>query len=183
VAAVAAGAVSALLVLLAVNGCAVGATFDLATVAAGFATVAATSASSADVDTFVAVVAAECVAFDLFLAGVDGSFDLGCVSTVLVSLGVSASLVPVWAPPLLLTVTPDPTSVLDDVVPDVFVVSVAVTPLSVDGDPPEVDSEPPPAVVAAVLLDVVLSELVDELVAGDSEDVPVEPVVSAAASP
>ena len=87
-----------------------------------------------------------------------------------------------WAPPLLLTVTPDPTSVLVDVVPEVFVVPVGVA-VPVDVDPVAVDSEPPPVVVVDVLLDVVLSEPVDELAEDDSEDVPVVPVVSAAAIP
>jgi len=95
---------------------------------------------------------------------------------------VSDSAAPVWAPPLLLTVTPDPTSVLVDVVPEVFVVPVGVA-VPVDVDPVAVDSEPPPVVVVDVLLDVVLSEPVDELAEDDSEDVPVVPVVSAAAIP
>jgi hypothetical protein len=92
---------------------------------------------------------------------------------------VSDSAAPVWAPPLLLTVTPDPTSVLVDVVPEVFVVPVAVA-APVDVDPVAVDS---PGVVVDVLLDVVFSELVDEAAEEDSEDVPVVPVVSAAAIP
>ncbi|HTI77775.1 MAG TPA: hypothetical protein VL634_22440 [Mycobacterium sp.] len=96
---------------------------------------------------------------------------------------VSDSVVPVWAPPLLLTVTPDPTSVLVDVAPEVFVVPVAAVGVPVDVGPPVVDSEPLPAVVAEVLLDAVLSGLGDEAAEEDSEDVPVVPVVSAAAIP
>ena len=88
------------------------------------------------------------------------------------------------APPLLLTVTPDPTCVLVDVVPDVFAASVAVVPVSVDVDP-LAEVEPPPVVVAVdevevpsvdSLVDVELAELVDD----DSVDAP---VVSAPATP
>lgn len=101
----------------------------------------------------------------------------------------SDSVVLVCAPPLLLTVTPGATRVLEDVVPDVFAVAVAVVPVPVGVDP-LVDVEPPPVVIAvdgeAVpvdespddgLLDVEPTELDEE---DDSEDVP---VVSAAATP
>jgi hypothetical protein len=71
VAAAATGAVSELLAVLTVDAWAVGVTFDLVTVAAGFATVAATSASSPEAATFVEMTVAECVEFDLGLAGVD----------------------------------------------------------------------------------------------------------------
>jgi hypothetical protein len=105
---------------------------------------------------------------------VAGALDVGSVSTGLVVL--------VCAPPLLLTVTPEPTSVLDDVVPE-EVVPVVVSVL-VDVDPVVVVE----TVVVEVevlgvevdpvdsLVDVEVAELVDD----DSEDVP---VVSAAANP
>jgi hypothetical protein len=88
------------------------------------------------------------------------------------------------APPLLLTVTPEPTSVLDDVVPDVFGVPVGVVAVSVDVGPLVVVEAPAVVVpVDGVAMDPVdslvelevLVELVDE-----SEDVP---IVSAAATP
>ena len=125
--------------------------------------------------------AAACVEFDLGLAGVDGSagsavspvsedgLDFGSASTILVSFGAASdSVVLVWAPPLLLTVTPDPASVLDDVVPDSVAVPVDVAPVA-DGVDGSLDD---------VLLDVDASLV--ELDAVDSEDVP---VVSAADTP
>ena len=113
-----------------------------------------------------------------------GSLDLGCVSTPLVVVGGWALA---CAPPLLLIVTPDPTSVVDDVAPDVVVVPVAVVvPAPVDVDPGLVDvtlDEVAVPVVDAVAGraddasdDVESAELVDD----DSEDVP---VVSPAANP
>jgi hypothetical protein len=132
-----------------------------------------------------------------------GSLDFGWVSTPLVSssdsvlvdfgaVDASDSVVLVCVPPLLLTVTPGATWVLEDVVPDVFVVPVAVVPVPVDVDP-LVDVEPPPVVVALDEVEVpvvdVAADPVDdspvdvelaELVEDDSEDVP---VVSAAANP
>jgi hypothetical protein len=168
-------------------------------------------------DVVAALTVTECFEFGSVLAGVDvgsgvevaggvlgsvgsavspeaaGSLDFGSVSTPLVvpdagAVGAPDSVVLVCAPPLLLTVTPEPTSVLEDVVPEVFAVPVAVVPVPVDVDP-LVDAEPPlvvvevefPVVVAAdpvddSPVDVELAELVDD----DSEDVP---VVSAAANP
>jgi hypothetical protein len=91
------------------------------------------------------------------------------------------SVVLVCAPPLLLTVTPVATWSVDDVAPDVFVVSVAVVPLPVDVEPAPVAvvdevADPVVDVAADPVLAVVLAELVED----DSEDVP---VVSAAAKP
>jgi hypothetical protein len=143
----------------------------------------------------------ECFEFASVLAGVavgsdvsaGGSLRIGWVSPGLVvsdagAVAVPDSVVLVCAPPLLLTVTPVPTSVLDDVVPEVLVVPVAVVWVPVDVDP-LVDVEPSADVVAVEvpvdgvaadpvvdsLVEVELAELVD-----DSEDVP---VVSAAATP
>jgi hypothetical protein len=86
-----------------------------------------------------------------------GSLDFGWASTPLVSsrdsalvdfgvVDASDSVVLVCAPPLLLTVTPDATWVLDDVAPDVFVVSIAIVSVPVDVDPAlvEVESPQPP---------------------------------------
>lgn len=219
VAAAAAGVVSALLVVLAVNAFAADATFGSVTFADGW--VAATEAACDDDavvnDVLGAVTVAECFEFDSLLVGVDvgsgvevaggvlgcmgsavspeaaGSLDFGSVSTPPAepdagAAGAPDSVVLMCAPPLLLTVTPDPTSVLDDVVPDELVVPVADVSVPVDVDP-LVDVEPPlvvlevevPAVVAA---DPVVDSPVDvelaELVEDDSEDVP---VVSASASP
>ena len=89
------------------------------------------------------------------------------------------------APPLLLTVTPEPTSVLDDVAPEVFVLPVAVVSVPVDVDP-LVGVEPLPVAVevevpvVAVAVDPVDDSLEDAELVDDSEDVP---VVSAAATP
>jgi len=119
-----------------------------------------------------------------------GSLCLGWVSTGLVGsgvVGVPDSVVLVCAPPLLLTVTPEPTWVLEDVVPDGLVVPVAVVPVDVD---PLAGAEPLPVVVevGVPVVDVVADPVVDspvevevaELDDDDSEDAP---VVSAAASP
>jgi hypothetical protein len=160
---------------------------------------------------------AECFEFDSLLVGVDvcsgvdvaggvldcvgaavspeaaGSLDFGSVSMPLVvpdagAAGAPDSVVLVCAPPLLLTVTPDPTSVLEDVVPEELVVPVDAVPVPVDVDP-LVDFEPPLVVVE---VDVPAVESADpvadspaevepaELGDDDSEDVP---VVSAAANP
>jgi hypothetical protein len=63
------------------------------------------------------------------------------------SVDVVESVVLVCAPPLLLTVTPEPTCVAEEVAPDVFVVSAGVVPVGVGVDPlADVDS--PPEVVA-----------------------------------
>jgi hypothetical protein len=129
---------------------------------------------------------------------VAGSLDSGWVSTPLVSSGNSAlvdsgavdaadSVLLVCAPPLLPTVTPGAASVLEDVVPDVVVVSVAVVAVDVESAPVvAVDDAVPVVDVAAVPADdspddespddVELAELVED----DSEDVP---VVSAPATP
>jgi hypothetical protein len=81
------------------------------------------------------------------------------------------SVVLACAPPLLPMVTPDDTWVLEDVVPDVFVVSVGVVAAPADVDPLAADA------VDDSPVDVDSAEL-DE--GDDSEDVS---VVSAAATP
>jgi hypothetical protein len=125
---------------------------------------------------------------------VAGSLEVGCVSTplapssgsALVDVGavdVADPVVLVCAPPLLLTVTPDSTWVLDDVVPEVFVVPVDVEPA-----PVVVVVEEPAVPVVGVAVDpvddspddVVPDVVLDELVEDDSEEVP---VVSAADTP
>jgi hypothetical protein len=63
--------VSALLAVLTVNACAVGAALDSVTVVDDFATVAPTSATPTEGGVVVALTVAECVEFDLGLAGVD----------------------------------------------------------------------------------------------------------------
>jgi hypothetical protein len=96
------------------------------------------------------------------------------------------SVVLVCAPPLLLMATPGAIWSDDDVVPAVFVVSVAVVPLAaplpVDVDPALVDVESTPVVAVDDSphdgLFVVEPVELDE--ADDSDDVP---VVSAAATP
>jgi len=139
-------------------------------------------------DVLAALTFAVCLEFDSAFAGVvfggvlggvgstvspeAGSLDFGSVSTPLVC-----------APPLLLTVTPEPTSVLDDVVPDVFGVPVGVVAVSVDVGPLVVVEAPAVVVpVDGVAMDPVdsLVEVVDAELVDDSEDVP---VVSAAATP
>jgi hypothetical protein len=140
----------------------------------------------------------ECFEVDSVLAGVavgsdvsaGGSLGIGWVSPGLVvsdagAVAVPDSVVLVCAPPLLLTVTPVPTSVLDDVVPEVLVVPVAVVWVPVDVDP-LVDVEPSADVVAVeipvdgVAADPVVDSLVDAELVDESEEVP---VVSAAATP
>jgi hypothetical protein len=101
------------------------------------------------------------------------------------AVDVCDSVVLVCAPPLLLTVTPDPTSVLDDVVPEVLVGAAAVVPVSVDVDPlvdvePVVDVEVPAVVSAGPVADSPVDVEVAGLVDADSDDVL---VVSAAANP
>ncbi len=165
-------------------------------------------------DVLAELTVAECFEFDSLVVGIDvgsgvevaggvlgcvgsavspeaaGSLDFGSVSTPPAepdagAAGAPDSVVLLCAPPLLLTVTPDPTSVLDDVVPDDFVVPVADVSVPVDVDPP-VDVEPPLVVVevevpAVLAVDPVVDSPADaELVEDDSEDAP---VVSAAASP
>ena len=84
----------------------------------------------------------------------------------------------VCAPPLLLTVTPDATSVADDVAPDVVVVpAVEVAGVEVDSPPADVEPEP---LVAVDPVDSPAGVESAELVEDDSEDVP---VVSALATP
>ena len=138
-------------------------------------------------DVVAALTVAVCLEFDSVFAGVVFGGVLGCVgstvSPVVGSLDFGSVSTPlVCAPPLLLTVTPEPTSVLDDVVPDVFGVPVGVVAVSVDVGPLVVVEAPAVVVpVDGVAMDPVdsLVEVVDaELV--DSADVP---VVSAAATP
>ena len=125
-----------------------------------------------------------CLEFDSAFTGVVFGGVLGCVgSTVSPEAGsldfgwVSTPLV--CAPPLLLTVTPEPTSVLDDIVPELFGVPVGVVAVSVDVGPLLV-------VEVVVSVDGVAVDPVDSLVEVvdaalvDSEDVP---VVSAPATP
>jgi hypothetical protein len=97
-----------------------------------------------------------------------------------VAVDASDPVVLVCVPPLLPTVTPGATSVLEDVEPDVVVVPVAVVSVPVDVDPPLVDVESP-VVAGDEVADSVDDSPVDvELVEDDSEDVP---VVSALATP
>jgi hypothetical protein len=116
--------------------------------------------------------------------GDSGALELGGVD-------VPDSVLPDWAPPLLLMVTPGETWVVDDVVPDVVGVPVvAVVPVPVDVGPPLVDIGPfvvvdegdVPVVddVAVPVVDSPEVALDVELVADESEEVP---VVSAAATP
>ncbi|MBE1551128.1 hypothetical protein GGC64_005188 [Mycobacterium sp. OAS707] len=127
-------------------------------------------------DVVAALTVGVCLEFDSVFAGAvfggADSLDFGSVSTPLVC-----------APPLLLTVTPEPTSVLDDVVPEVFGVPVGVVAVSVDVGP-LVAVEAPAVVVPGdgVAVDPVDSpvEVVDAELVDDSEDVP---FVSAAATP
>jgi len=146
--------------------------------------------AGADESVFSDVVAALTVAvcFDSVFAGVVFGGVLGgagsTVSPEAGSLGFGSVSTPlVCAPPLLLTVTPEPTSVLDDVVPDVFGVPVGVVAVSVDVGPLVVVEAPAVVVpVDGVAMDPVdsLVEVVDAELVDDSEDVP---VVSAAATP
>jgi hypothetical protein len=231
IAAAAAWVVNALLAVVTLNACAVGAALDSAVVADACATGATTSRTPTEVGVVATLTVADCVDLDSLLAGVDvgccvsgaavaggvlgsvgagvtpesvGSLDCDCVSTPLVLVGgwtlavsgagdTTGSVPLVTAPPLLLTVTPDATWVVDDVAPDVVAVpAFAVASVAVDVDPVLVDVEATPvAVVDEVVVpvvdvavdpaddspdDVVLVELVED----DSEDVP---VVSAAANP
>jgi hypothetical protein len=189
--------VSAALAVLIESVCATGATFDWATFADGCAAVVTTFAAPTDVVGVGAVAVATvvvCDDFDSVFAGVEvgcsgaspeaaGSFDFGSVWTPVASFVDSA--VPVCAPPLLLTVTPEPTSVLEDVAPEVVVLPVAAVSAPVGVDDEEVDSEPPPVAIvvedsgAEVSLDVDV-DVDPAVVADDSEDVP---VVSAAETP
>jgi hypothetical protein len=116
---------------------------------------------------------------------------LGCGWAPAVSGGdTTGSVVLVCAPPLLLTVTPDATSVTDDVAPDVVVVpAVEVAEVELDSPPADVEPEPLVAVdeVAVPVGDVAVDPVDSpagvesaELVEDDSEDVP---VVSALATP
>ena len=138
-------------------------------------------------DAAAAVTAAGCFEFEPAFAGVGSSVSgAGVAGGVLTldgsaaSVDGAASVVPVCAPPLLLTVTPAPTSVLDDVVPEV--VAVDVVPVDVD---PLVDVEPLPAVVEVEVPVVVAADPVDSPVAVEVvDDVSEEvPVVSAPANP
>ena len=94
-------------------------------------------------------------------------------------------MVLVCAPPLLLTVTPVPTWVLEDVVPDVEATPAVPVPVSADVDPEPVEVEPLSVDVAAevAVLGVAADELESVLVAELSCDVDVELDVSALATP
>jgi hypothetical protein len=133
----------------------------------------------------------DCVGFDPLFAGVDGcsgsgadvsggvvgavgaavspesagSLDFGGVSTTLGTVDDSGSVVLVCAPPLLLTVTPVPIWVLDDVAPDVELVPAVAVPVTVD---PELVVVEPLSVDGAVevpVLGVAAAELESVLVA------------------
>ncbi|MBP1819613.1 hypothetical protein [Mycobacterium sp. OAE908] len=102
--------------------------------------------------------------------------------------GVDAagSVVLVCAPPLLLTVTPGPTWVVDDVVPDVDVAPAVAVPVAVDVDPTPVVDEPLSVVVVVdvpVLGGADADELDSVLVAELSCDVDDVLEVSALARP
>ena len=107
-----------------------------------------------------------------------------------VAVDASDPVVLVCVPPLLLTVTPGATSVLEDVVPDVVVVPVADVSVPVDADTPPVDAVSPVVAVdeVAPVVDVATDPVdsPEELVLDvepaedDSEDVS---VVSALATP
>jgi hypothetical protein len=100
--------------------------------------------------------------------------------------GVDSALVDamlVCAPPLLLTVTPVPTWVLDDVAPEVDVPPAVAVSAAVDVGPVLVEGEPP-LVVVAVEVPVPVASAADSVPAGEaSVDVDVEPDVSAVATP
>jgi hypothetical protein len=212
--------VSALLIVLVDNVCAAGTEIDSVTVADGSGALATVSVTSVEFGVVEALtVTAEGVEFDSGLVvfevvcsdvgavgsvvstGTDGWLDVGGTSTTLVSSGdsglagvggadSSASVVLVCAPPLLPMVTPVATSVLDDVLPDVCEVPVAVVPLvasppvalpPVDVDPPLADVEAVPVADSDVSSDpVALGVELAELVEDESEDVS---VVSALATP
>lgn len=134
-------------------------------------------------------------AVDDELGSVDG--DVEAVDAELEEADEVESVVLVCAPPLLLTVTPEPSAVDNDVVPDDFVGSVPVAPLPVAVDPPPVDVELTPVVVVAEVAVPVVEVAADPaddspadvlldapLVALDVDDDPEGvPVVSAADSP
>jgi ribonuclease E len=99
----------------------------------------------------------------------------------------------VCAPPLLLTVTPVPTEVLDDVAPEVDVAPVVTGPVTVDPelvvvDPELVEVDPEvvevvsPPVVAAVEVPVLAAPAAESAPA-DEAPVDDEPDVSAVATP
>ncbi|MBE1547799.1 hypothetical protein GGC64_001807 [Mycobacterium sp. OAS707] len=101
-------------------------------------------------------------------------------------VGAAGSVVLVCAPPLLLTVTPGPTWVVDDVVPDVDVAPAVAVPVAVDVDPAPVVDEPLSVVVVVdvpVLGGADADELDSVLVAELSCDVDAALEVSAVATP
>ncbi|MBE1547796.1 hypothetical protein GGC64_001804 [Mycobacterium sp. OAS707] len=101
-------------------------------------------------------------------------------------VGAAGSVVLVCAPPLLLTVTPGPTWVVDDVVPDVDVAPAVAVPVAVDDDPAPVVDEPLSVVVVVdvpVLGGTDADELDSVLVAELSCDVDDVLEVSALARP
>lgn len=111
-----------------------------------------------------------------------GGLNVGSVTAAVVGSGavvVPDSVVLVCAPPLLLTVTPEPTSVLDDVVPEILDVTPVVEPEPVGVDS-AVEVEPVVADVVAVSVGSLVEVEFDVVVDDDSEDVP---VVSASATP
>ena len=122
------------------------------------------------------------------LADPDAALALSCASP----FGVVDEL-PVWAPPLLLTTTPEPTSVLDDVDPDVGdVPDVPVTdedPVATAGPVAPVALVPPvaPAVpvvpVVPVGSDVAPPAAPDALAELDDDELADPPAVSATATP
>jgi len=143
-----------------------------------------------------AVTAALCFEFDSGSTGFDaGCSDSGAEVTgssgwasVLVDAGgvdAAGSVVLVCAPPLLLTVTPDPTWVVDDVVPDVDVSAAEAAPVALDVDPELVVDEPLSVDVAVEVpvLGVAADELESALVAELSCDVDDVLEVSALARP
>ena len=189
---VTAAVVSVLLAVMAVKAFALGAAVDSVVAADEVLFVIDATLVVGEAGSVAALTVVDCVDFDFGLADVtvDGgvlgsvgsavspesasSLGFGCVSTALGGVEVSDSAVPVCAPPLLLTVTPEDTSSVADVAPEVFVVAVVV-----DAAPGDVESAPvaascddvdPPAVDSADA-----AELAD-----DSED---DPDVSAEATP
>ena len=178
------------------------------TVTGGCATAATTLTAATEVvgdAADAAVTEGACFEFGLGSTGLDASCsgsgagvagNSGWASTplafgadsVLVDVGAvdaADSVVLVCAPPLLLTVTPVPTSVLDDVAPDVDVLLAVDVPVAVDVDPELVVVEPLSVDVGVEVpvLGVTAGELESVLVAELSCDVDDVLDVSALATP